>query len=519
MTMKKLFVLIAVFLCLALVVACTTGAVSSVRDFETEGYRSGAELEIFKSLVDGNSMDLALLPKDRSPYILQDVASTQGCTITDVTIPVYSTGKADKKGNYIFTLRVLDVVNGNFIETDKVYRINVNGRAFGLSDDQNKIMQFIELDVASYGITVGENQVLAFSDKDDTLTLFYLSISGQTALTEIGKINPAALGFFPRYGRLYNSGVIPVDFSWVADGRTQQKQEEEAYYASLIAKLKEKYQGKQLSIMGDSISTFSGITNSASYNSTLQGGAVYYKIADERMPSSSFMYWKRLADDLGMEICVPNAWSGSRVYGKSDTGYADAGVLRAVQLDNDNGTPDDPSDDINPDLIIVFLGINDLHGLGTGYAKDIKKMVGQAGEDEAKLKSLIDEWFAALLQVSEDGTKLEAGVTYKSFDQAYALMLYRMKRAYPDAQIITCDFFGNGHNSFTKDSEEAYCRVVKVLSEYFGIECLQWSQTIGITRANARFFTVDPVANALHPGPYGQLLMERQILEKLASIH
>ena len=518
MNLRKLFVLICVVLCLASICSCSSTGTALQRNYETESYRTGAELEIFKSLVESNSMDLALLPKDRSPYILQDVASTQGCTITDVTIPVYGTGKADKKGNYIFTLRVLDVVNGNFIETDKVYRINVNGRASGLSDDQNKIMRFIDLDVASYGITVGENQVLAFSDKEDTLTLFYLSISGQKALTEIGKVNPAALGFFPRYGRMYNSGVIPVDFSWVADGRTQQKQEEEAYYASLIEKLREKYQGRQLSIMGDSISTFSGITNSASYNSTLQGGAVYYKIADERMPTSSFMYWKRLADDLGMEICVPNAWSGSRVYGKSDTGFLDAGVLRAVELDNDNGTPDDPSDDINPDLIVVFLGINDLHGLGTGYAQDIKKMVGQAGEDEAKLKGLIDEWFASLLEVSEDGTKLEAGVTYKSFDQAYALMLYRMKRAYPDAQIITTDYFGNKHNSFTRDAEQVYCRTVKVLSDYFGIECLQWSQTIGITRANANFYTVDPMANSLHPGPYGQLLMERQILEKLASL-
>jgi hypothetical protein len=516
--MKKFSILLASFFVLVFLAACSsTGAAGSAGRIETESYRTQAEHEAFRTSLETRASTVSMTANSRAPYVLQDVFSSEGCTITDVTIPVHTTMNADSKGNFYFTLSVLDIVKGYFVKTDKVYRIPLSAKAYGLQSGQTRILKFVTVDVSKYGIQVGENQVLGFGAKDDTVSMFYF-LSDFKALEEIGKISPASLGFFADSGKVYSSGVLPVDFSWISNGKNAAKQEEEAYYDSIIAKLREKYAGKQLSFMGDSISTFAGITNNTDYNSTLKGYAVYYKTGDDRMPSSSFMYWMRLANDLGMEICVPNGYSGSYVYGKSALGYKDAGVNRATELDNDNGTPDDPTDDINPDLILVFLGINDLHGLGTGKAKDITGMKAAAGSDEQKLRNLLDEWFAGVLAKTDDGNNLVPNETYTSFDQAYALMLYRMKRAYPDAEILAMDYFGNGVAAFTKDAENSYCLIVKTLCDYFGIECLQWNRSIGITRANARFYSVDAIGNALHPDPYGHLLMERQILEKLASL-
>ena len=51
---------------------------------------------------------------------------------------------------------------------------------------------------------------------------------------------------------------------------------EEAAYQNMVAELKAKYQGKKLSILGDSISTYAAISNSTKYNSTIGGNAIWY---------------------------------------------------------------------------------------------------------------------------------------------------------------------------------------------------------------------------------------------------
>lgn len=105
------------------------------------------------------------------------------------------------------------------------------------------------------------------------------------------------------------------------------------------------FNGKRLSILGDSISTYQGVSNDGSINSTLIYNPCYY--------GGSFplekTYWKRLIDELGFTLCVNNSWSGGNLSGRDDP---DSGVNRAANLSRDGGE--------SPDLIIVFMGINDL---------------------------------------------------------------------------------------------------------------------------------------------------------------
>ncbi len=103
--------------------------------------------------------------------------------------------------------------------------------------------------------------------------------------------------------------------------------------------------GKKLSILGDSISTYQGISDDASACASLLFNPYYYRAP---FPLEK-TYWARLMARLGLTLCVNNSWSGGNLSGRNDS---DAGVNRACKLARDDKTL--------PDLIIVFMGINDL---------------------------------------------------------------------------------------------------------------------------------------------------------------
>ena len=103
--------------------------------------------------------------------------------------------------------------------------------------------------------------------------------------------------------------------------------------------------GKRLSILGDSISTYKGVSDDVTANSTLIYNPYYYR---EPFPIEG-AYWHIVMDALGLSLCVNNSYSGGNLSGKDNT---DAGVSRARHLSRDDGT--------EPDIVIVFMGLNDL---------------------------------------------------------------------------------------------------------------------------------------------------------------
>ena len=102
---------------------------------------------------------------------------------------------------------------------------------------------------------------------------------------------------------------------------------------------------KNLSILGDSISSYDGVSNDASANATIGINPYFY-----REPFSvEKTYWKLIMEKFGLTLCVNNSWSGGNL---SDRNNPYSGVNRANNLSRDDG--------ISPDLIIVFMGVNDL---------------------------------------------------------------------------------------------------------------------------------------------------------------
>lgn len=183
-------------------------------------------------------------------------------------------------------------------------------------------------------ITVGSDETLAFGCKTDTLTWGYLTS---------GKIDTSMQFAAVHYanGRVDN-GCLLFDI-WVEDDGQSE--------------LKALLSGKYLSILGDSISTYTGVSNSTSYNSTIGNNAVYYSTQLARTDT----YWQQLIDQYGMNLCVNNSWSGGYLTKHAPNqnstydsdGSTSSGMARASYLANVSN--------VKPDYIVVFIGINDLN--------------------------------------------------------------------------------------------------------------------------------------------------------------
>lgn len=100
-----------------------------------------------------------------------------------------------------------------------------------------------------------------------------------------------------------------------------------------------------VSILGDSISTYEGYSNDAETSISTACNPVYY--SDQLSPEET--YWGRLLEAFEFSLCVNNSWSGGLLTGENNP---TSGVERAKYLANDRGE--------KPDIIILFMGINDL---------------------------------------------------------------------------------------------------------------------------------------------------------------
>ena len=183
------------------------------------------------------------------------------------------------------------------------------------------------------------------------------------------------------------------------------------------------FSGVKMSVIGDSISTYYGISNSSTYNplylstseatfGTYYGNTSHGDYAEFSSVKADDTWWKQTVDTLGMDLLVNNAWSGSFTLidqGQSNTTeYPAAGYKnRAVNLHKGS---------TKPDIICVYLGTNDI-AYYADYSVGTKANVDTASERNA-------------LYTSVNNYKTPSTVI-----QAYYIMISRMLATYPDAEI------------------------------------------------------------------------------------
>ena len=289
------------------------------------------------------------------------------------------------------------------------------------------------------------------------------------------------------------------------DTLEEKKRADAAEFAAKVEALKEKYSGKKLSILGDSISTFDGVSNNVNYNLTIGSNAVYYPKNNTDFVSRKSLYWGRLIENLGMSLCVDNAWSGSRVYGQDGCSFNDSMPRRATELSHRRYG--------DPDLIIVYMGINDLHNSPSSVPfGGLYNKLKTVSTEEEQMK-IVEEWFAAVIAASEATPGFVAGESYSEWAEAYALGLYEMKKKYADAEIYCMTLIRNQDTRCTAEKVTGFNTCIRAIAKYLEIGIIDQELEGYITPDNCYAFCGD--STALHPSPYGHILMEKLIVETL----
>ena len=484
-------------------------------------YMPEAVFAELKNLFESKSASFKAYSTNSAPYAIRDVMNISDGTLKSVTVPVAETKAADGNGDFVLTMYVMNnSYAGLKSKPLREYKLKVNGASAGLSANNDAVYRFVKIDLSSYDVTLSAEETVAFFHKNDTLVPAYLlkdDTHQNKALNLLKEKFAQTTGFFMKVGTANldtSLATLFYDFefekTYPNKAAYQAILDEETTYQNMVADLKAQYSGKRISIIGDSISTFNGVSNGTSYNSTIGGNAVWYPTKNSNVMSHTYTYWGRLIQDLGMELCVNNSWSGSRVYGVVNDNCKGNMLVRATELDNDNGTPKDPSDDINPDVILVYMGINDLH---TGTPNDAKlySALTAAGADK---KAVMENWISSVIATAEaNGSTVVGGKTYTSWEAAYALSLRAMKEKYNNPELF-CMLLVQTQD--TRDTPEKIARhntCIRAIAEYFGATVIDQQADGYVTYENSHAYGSDD--SGLHPNPQGHALMERLIVESI----
>ena len=251
-------------------------------------------------------------------------------------------------------------------------------------------------------------------------------------------------------------------------------------------------EGKRLSVLGDSISTFAGVSNAASYNSTLAQNAVYYTQGTMGI-SREDTWWQQICDLLGMELLVNNSWSGSCMY-MTGAGTKGAFHSRCVQLHNRKN--------VQPDIIAIFLGTND-----QDYFPDTLGTVAEIDFDN--LIATKDKRFV----YAQPTTTMEA----------YAITLHKISQRYPQAEVYCMNLLYR--EMYTPPNVTDFNIELAKLTKYFGVHLVDLTRC-GVTTATASWYMGD----WLHPASAGMdaitgalisqiLRSSRYVSEELTTEH
>ena len=228
--------------------------------------------------------------------------------------------------------------------------------------------------------------------------------------------------------------------------------------------------GKKLSILGDSISTFQGVSNNASYNASIANNFVHYTNGTQGVYLKD-TWWQQTLNTLGMDLVVNNSYSGSCVF-QPCMGADGAYIARCKQLSNTKWE--------DPDLIAIYLGTNDFYGFRSylGNVADI--------DYDTLIVPRRNQFVYATPQTAVE---------------AYAIMLHKTMTRYPDAEIYCFTLLPE----LLPDAEvavlEQFNQAIIDIATHFGVYVVDLYHDSGIKNdENFAFYITD---NALHPGLAG----------------
>lgn len=351
-----------------------------------------------------------------APFYFTDTTLFENKNITSISMYIKTVSYTGD--NATFTIKLLDTpsnfdlnatVPTSFIET---YTIKVPKSFF---NGQTTINSWVDIDLTQYayksngdlvlnGIAVGEKQTLAFYSSTDTIVF------------AVDAEYKSSLPFFITSGGKFASGgtnglyfLFGYESEDTFDKNIVKLEEENAKANQKATALSFVLNNKKMSVLGDSISTYKGVSNNTAYNSTIGSNAVHYGTGSfVSVVEQKDTYWQQVIDQCGMTLCVNNSWSGGTVTGINGT---NAATNRASQLHN--------AIDEKPDVIVVYIGINDIR-----YKQDVV-----------------------------------------TFEEAYLQMLNIIKTHYPNAEVFCVGLPNRSGNDYENgeyldEEAQAFCTAI-----------------------------------------------------------
>lgn len=196
--------------------------------------------------------------------------------------------------------------------------------------------------------------------------------------------------------------------------------------------LKKILSGKYVSILGDSISSYEGISNSAAYHTTLSGYNAYYNGSRKSaMRSELQTYWGTMLDKYGMKLLVNNSCGGNRLVDDSGTGVTvSAGYKRVENLSPNTGTLNGKI----PDIIFMYMGTNDYLA---------KKTIATPNYDISTI------------------------ATPTNFTDAYVITLKKAMAQYPNAKIMVFTLLPSSTRSGAEAELQEYNANIREIAAHY----------------------------------------------------
>ena len=460
-----------------------------------------------------------------------DIATITNCRVKSISIPVIKTLTTDEDKNFTFTIfTIKSDLAGLRSDPVSTHKIKISSADSKLAENDAPY-RYVKVDLESYGIELAPGETLAFGDPSDTVIAAY--VVNRSASSEIARYMKMEWGWC---GHFSSAGTSELRFDrdiLCFDLVLEKTYENKAAYEKILADEKaledsfnEKvkalkdagYRGKKLSLMGDSISTCDGVTNNhLEYNRNLEPNRCYYW-KTTNICDWTLTYWGRLAVALDMDLCVINSWSSSKVYGggQDENDARDASLdnmlERADQLHKDNNT-DTKSDDTLPDVIIIYMGINDIAG---AYWCDLADRLNSGIAEE----EIMQDWIAEVKQQAAGyapGDTVVPGTTYTSWQASYALGIDLIQKTYPNAEVWLMTLLAiNGHNDDNTAKIAKANECIKAIANYFDVKVIDQANGY-ITKENSYLYGHDEgtTIRSLHPNIQGMELMMRVIVEEM----
>ena len=445
--------------------------------------------------------------KDNAPYAVGNAVLASNGRLTSITIPVCKTLGVDQNGELVFTILVYGMsLEALKCECKRSYEIKVKAKEYGLSENGSEARKLITIDLEPYKIAVGVDESIGFFSPTDTICpalIEGLNDSSNDALNFIREKAHTTTGLYLKSGGVdldysHDTSIVNLEFE-------RQYESEQDYidlkkkteYRTMVSELAKKYSGKYMSVLGDSISTYVGISDDATVNSTIGENAAYYPTWSPNVCSSNLTYWGKVADDLGMKICTVNSWSGSSAYGR---GFGKNMLIRCADLHRDDG--------ISPDVILIYMSANDING-GSPLDQDLAKIIA-----DGACKKEIDVWFDNVKRVASESGGNEKGIAFFSYDAVYAISMGEIKRKYPKAELYCLTLQETNHPNTKKNLArfDKFNEVIRTLADYFGAGIVDFDKD-EITWQNCHAYAGD--MHSLHPTAAGHEIMAKGVVKSM----